>query len=86
LGCVKCIEASGFEELAHSLTIPVDSPFDDDLSGAEAEALKMKALLAGRFNVPPEQVDVAVRVNLNGMMEVDSATISLTRRQLLNLR
>ena len=82
LGCVKCIEASGFEELAHSLTIPVESPFDDDLSGAEAEALKTKALLAGRFNVPPEQVDVVVRPNQFGEMALDSATISLTARQL----
>ena len=86
LGCIKCIEASDFKELAESLTVPVESPLDDGLSGAEAEAFKMKALLAGRFNVPPEQVDVTVRANLSGMMEVDSATVSLTRRQLLNLR
>jgi hypothetical protein len=82
LGCVKCIEASDFEELAESLTVPVESPFDDDLSGAEREALKTKALLAGRFNVPPEQVDVVIRAGRNGIMEVDSATISLTARQL----
>ena len=84
LGGVKCIEAAGFEELAQSLTVPVESPFDDDLSQAEAEALKVKALLAGRFGVPPEQVDVVVRANPNGIMELDSATISLTRRQLMN--
>ena len=82
LGCVKCIEASDFEELAESLTVPVESPFDYDLSGAEREALKTKALLAGRFNVPPEQVDVVIRAGRNGIMEVDSATISLTARQL----
>jgi hypothetical protein len=60
----------------------VDIVFAD--SQAEAEALKVKALLAGRFGVPPEQVDVAVRANPSGIMELDSATISLTRRQLMN--
>ena len=86
LGCIKCIEASGFEELAESLTIPVESPFDDDLSGAEREALKTKALLAGRFGVPLEQVDVTIRAGRDGIMEVGSATIFLTARQLRTLK
>jgi len=86
IGCVKCLEAVDFEELSESLTIPVESPMNDRLDEAEAEAMKIKALLAGRFDVPPEQVDVIVRPNLNGIMEPDSATVSFTRRQLLNLK
>ena len=82
LGCVKCIEATGFEELASALATPVEEPLDDGLSEAEAEAFKVRALLSGRFNLPPEQVDVVVRPNQFGEMALDSATISLTARQL----
>ena len=86
LGCVKCIEASDFEELSQGLATPVEAPMDDGLSEAEAEALKTKALLAGRFNVSLEQVDVAVRASISGMMEVESATVTFTRRQLQHFR
>lgn len=86
LGCVKCLESYDFEELSHSLTAPVEAPLDDGLPEAEASAQKIRALLAGRFKVPPEQVDVVVRQSPTGMMEVDSATISLTGRQLRNLK
>ena len=82
LGCIKCIDAERFEDMSQSLAIPVESPYDDDLSGAELEASKMRALLAGRFKVPPEQVDVVIRPDQWGRMVVDSATISLTRRQI----
>jgi len=68
--------------MSQSLAVPVESPYDDDLSGAELEARKLKAILAGRFKVPPEQVDVVIRPNQWGQMAVDSATISLTRRQI----
>ena len=86
LGCTKCIKASDFEELAQGLATPVEVPIDDYLSEAEAEALKIKALLAGRFDVGLEQVDVVVRSNINGIMEVDSATVTFTRRQLRYLK
>ena len=43
LGCVKCIEATGFEELASALATPVEEPLDDGLSEAEAEAFKVRA-------------------------------------------
>jgi hypothetical protein len=82
LGCIKCIDAERFEDMSQSLAIPVESPYDDDLSGAELEASKMRALLAGRFKVPPEQVDVVIRPDQWGRMVVDSATISLTKRQM----
>ena len=84
LGCIKCIDAERFEDMSQSLAVPMESPYDDGLSGAELEASKLKALLAGRFNVPPEQVDVVIRPNQWGQMAVDSATISLTRRQIRN--
>ena len=86
IGCTKCVEATGFEELASALATPVEDPLDDGLSESEAEAHKVRALLAGRFNVPPEQVDVVVRSNQSGEMALDSATISLTARQLRALR
>tara|TARA_Y100000296_G_scaffold78128_1_gene100446 strand:- start:8791 stop:9150 length:360 start_codon:yes stop_codon:yes gene_type:complete len=85
LGCVKCIDAEKFEEMSQSLTTMIDSPYDDGLSDAELKASKLKAILAGRFDVPSEQVDVVIRSNVAGEMIVDSATISLTRRQLHNL-
>jgi len=86
LGCIKCIDAETFEEMSQSLAIPVESPYDDGLSDAELEASKLRAILAGRFKVLPEQVDVVIRSNQWGEMVVDSATISLTRRQLKVLR
>ena len=86
LGCIKCIDAETFEEMSQSLAIPVESPYDDGLSDAELEASKLRAILAGRFKVLPEQVDVVIRSNRWGEMVVDSATISLTRRQLKVLR
>lgn len=86
LGCIKCIDAETFEEMSQSLAIPVESPYEDGLSGAELEASKLRAILAGRFKVPPEQIDVVIRSNQWGEMVVDSATISLTRRQLKVLR
>jgi hypothetical protein len=85
LGCVKCIDAEKFEEMSQSLTTIIDSPYDDGLSDAELKASKLKAILAGRFNVPSEQIDVVIRSNMSGEMIVDSATISLTRRQIHNL-
>lgn len=85
LGCVKCIDAEKFEEMSQSLTTMIDSPYDDGLSDAELKASKLKAILAGRFDVPSEQVDVVIRSNVAGEMIVDSATISLTRRQIHNL-
>ena len=86
LGCIKCIDAETFEEMSQSLAIPVESPYDDGLSDAELEASKLRAILAGRVKVLPEQVDVVIRSNQWGEMVVDSATISLTRRQLKVLR
>ncbi len=82
IGCVKCIDAEEFEELNESLAIPLETPIDDGLSEAEAKAMKYKALLAGRFGIPTEQIDVSVRTAPDGMMRVDSATVFLTGRQL----
>ena len=44
--------------------------------------MKYKAILAGRFGIPSEQIDVSVRTAPDGMMRVDSATVFLTGRQL----
>lgn len=82
LGCTKCLNASDFEEMSQALTVPQEAPFDDGLSEAEKQAMKYKAILAGRFNIPTEQIDVHIQSALDGMMRVESATISLTRRQL----
>ena len=82
IGCIKCLDADDFEELSESLAIPQETPIDDGLSEAEAKAMKYKALLAGRFNIPMEQIDVSVRTAPDGMMRVDSATVFLTGRQL----
>lgn len=82
IGCIKCLDADDFEELSGSLAIPQETPIDDGLSEAEAKAMKYKALLAGRFNIPMEQIDVSVRTAPDGMMRVDSATVFLTGRQL----
>ena len=61
IGCVKCMDAEEFEELNESLGTPLESPIDDGLSEAEAKAMKYKAILAGRFGIPSEQIDVSVR-------------------------
>jgi hypothetical protein len=82
VGCVKCIDAEEFEELSEALALPQESPIDDGLSDAEAKAMKYKAILAGRFSIPSEQIDVGVRTGPDGMMRVDSATVFLTGRQL----
>ena len=82
IGCVKCIDAEEFEEFNESLGTPLESPIDDGLSEAEAKAMKYKAILAGRFGIPSEQIDVSVRTAPDGMMRVDSATVFLTGRQL----
>jgi hypothetical protein len=82
IGCIKCLDADDFEELSGSLAIPQEAPIDDGLSEAEAKAMKYKALLAGRFSIPMEQIDVSVRTAPDGMMRVDSATVFLTGRQL----
>jgi hypothetical protein len=82
VGCVKCIDAEEFGELSEALALPQESPIDDGLSDAEAKAMKYKAILAGRFNIPSEQIDVGVRTGPDGMMRVDSATVFLTGRQL----
>ena len=82
IGCVKCIDAEEFEEFNESLGTPLESPIDDGLSEAEAKAMKYKAILAGRFGIPSEQIDVSGRTAPDGMMRVDSATVFLTGRQL----
>ena len=82
VGCVKCINAEKFGEMSEALALPQESPIDDGLSSAEAKAMKYKAILAGRFNIPSEQIDVGVRTGPDGMMRVDSATVFLTGRQL----
>jgi len=82
LGCTKCLDGAGFEELSQTLVVPEETPFDDGLPDAEAEGMKYKALLAGRFKVPIEQIDVVIRAAPNGMMRVDSATVFMTGRQL----
>ena len=82
IGCVKCIDAEEFEEFNESLGTPLESPIDDGLSEAEAKAMKYKAILAGRFGIPSEQIDVSVRTAPDGMMRVDAATVFLTGRQL----
>ncbi len=82
IGCIKCIDAEDFEELSESLAIPQETPIDDGLSEAEAKGMKYKAILAGRFGIPVEQIDVSVRTGPDGMMRVDSATVFLTARQL----
>jgi hypothetical protein len=76
------MNAENFEELSEALAIPQETPIDDGLSEAEAKAMKYKAILAGRFGIPVEQIDVSVRTAPDGMMRVDSATVFLTGRQL----
>ena len=82
IGCDKCIDAEEYEEFNESLGTPLETPIDDGLSEAEAKAMKYKAILAGRFGIPSEQIDVSVRTAPDGMMRVDSATVFLTGRQL----
>jgi hypothetical protein len=86
VGCIKCLDASDFEELSQTLVVPEETPYDDGLPSAEAEAMKCKALLAGRFKVPIEQIDVVIRAAPDGMMRIDSANIFLTGRQLRALQ